>query len=59
MASSCATATSIDFPGALFTRPFAISPRGDVVGEYRGLDGRNHGFLISTGVDEKRGDEKE
>jgi hypothetical protein len=32
--------TSIDVPGALFTRPFAISLRGDIVGEYRDLDGQ-------------------
>jgi uncharacterized membrane protein len=51
--------TSIDFPGALFTRPFAISPRGDIVGEYRGLDGRNHAFLISNGADKERDDDKE
>jgi hypothetical protein len=51
--------TSIDFPGALFTRPFAINPRGDIVGKYRRLDGRNHGFLTCKGEDEGRGDDKE
>jgi hypothetical protein len=50
--------TSIDSP-ELFTRPFAITPRGDIVGEYRSLDGWNHGFLISKGADEERDDDKE
>jgi hypothetical protein len=51
--------TTIDFPGALFTRAFAISPRGDIVGEYQSLDGRNHGFLISRGENEGRSDDYE
>jgi hypothetical protein len=51
--------TSIDFPGALYTRALAINSRGDIVGAYRDAAGVNHDFLLSKDVDEERGDDKE
>lgn len=41
--------TSIDFPGAPFTRAFGINPGGDIVGTYRDTAGKQHGFLLSGG----------
>ena len=37
---------TIDFPDTMSTRPTAINPQGDIVGYYRDLAGRDHGFLI-------------
>ncbi len=34
-----------DVPGASITRPRGINAEGDIVGDYIGPDGRNHGFL--------------
>jgi uncharacterized membrane protein len=38
--------TTIDFPDTMFVRATAINPQGDIVGYYRDLSGRDHGFLL-------------
>jgi hypothetical protein len=40
---------TIDPPGSVDTRPFGISPSGDIVGLYITADGATHGFLLSAG----------
>jgi hypothetical protein len=40
---------NIDPPGSVDTRPFGISPSGDIVGLYITADGKTHGFLLSAG----------
>jgi uncharacterized membrane protein len=37
----------VDAPGALTTRIRGINAGGDIVGDYVGSDGRNHGFAAS------------
>lgn len=39
--------TAIDFPGAVFTTAFGINGHGEVVGSYRDVAGRVHGFVLS------------
>jgi len=41
---------TIHFPGATETAARGISPGGDIVGIYRGADGRTHGYLLSGGT---------
>jgi len=41
--------TSIDYPNAIRTRTFGISPGGVIVGDYRDGSGTLHGFLLSGG----------
>src|SRR5215472_12715209 len=41
--------TSIDYPNAIRTRTFGISPGGVIVGDYRDGSGTRHGFLLSQG----------
>src|SRR5215831_11801214 len=41
--------TSIDYPNAIRTRTFGISPGGVIVGDYRDSSGTLHGFLLSEG----------
>ncbi len=43
------TFSTIDPPGSVLTRAFAINPRGDVVGLYFTSDNITHGFLFSRG----------
>jgi uncharacterized membrane protein len=50
---------SIDFPGARATRAIGINGRRDIVGAYRDFAGGNHGFLMSSGKDEEREEDKE
>ena len=38
--------TVLDFPGAVSTSPFSISPNGNIVGFYDDASGRRHGFLL-------------
>jgi hypothetical protein len=38
--------TTIDFPDATLTAATAINARGDVVGHYTSVDGKEHGFLL-------------
>ncbi len=40
------TFTTIDYPGAIFTIPWSINARGDIVGTYSNAGG-THGFLLS------------
>jgi uncharacterized membrane protein len=40
---------SIGYPGATFTRASGVNVRGDIVGDYTGADGREHGYLLSRG----------
>jgi hypothetical protein len=42
--------TSVDFPNAIRTRTFGISPRGVIVGDYRDSSGTLHGFLLVGGL---------
>jgi len=44
------TLATLDPPGSIDTRPFGISPTGDIVGLYITNDGRTHGFLLSGNV---------
>lgn len=37
----------VDFPGASITRIRGINAGGDLVGDYVGADGKNHGFMAS------------
>lgn len=39
--------SSIDFPGARFTRAFGINARGDIVGQYVDASNRTHGFVAT------------
>src|SRR5215472_3174565 len=41
--------TSIDYPNAVRTRTFGISPGGVIVGDYRDSSGTLHGFLLVGG----------
>jgi hypothetical protein len=41
--------TSVDFPNAIRTRTFGISPSGVIVGDYRDSSGTSHGFLLVGG----------
>ncbi|MDQ2898915.1 MAG: PEP-CTERM sorting domain-containing protein [Acidobacteriota bacterium] len=41
--------TTIDYPGAGSTQPWAINTRGDIAGLYVGTDKATHGFLLSGG----------
>ena len=42
--------TSFDYPGASgFTNATGANPGGDIVGRYRGVDGKSHGYLLSGG----------
>ena len=42
--------TSFDYPGASgFTNATGANPGGDIVGRYRGADGKSHGYLLSGG----------
>jgi len=47
---SSAVFISFDFPGSSATSPGAITPDGKIVGDYVGLDGDQHGFLLSNGL---------
>jgi hypothetical protein len=38
--------TTIDFVDTMFVRATGINPQGDIVGYYRDLAGRDHGFLL-------------
>src|SRR5262250_2674611 len=40
---------SIDYPNAIRTRTFGISPGGVIVGDYRDSAGTLHGFLLAGG----------
>jgi len=40
---------SIDYPNAIRTRTFGISPGGVIVGDYRDSSGALHGFLLAGG----------
>ena len=42
--------TTLDNPDAVWTFPFGINNRGQIVGTYGSADGDNHGFLLSVGV---------
>jgi uncharacterized membrane protein len=42
--------TNIDVPQAIFTSPFAINDRGQIVGEYQAADFSFHGFPLDKGV---------
>jgi probable HAF family extracellular repeat protein len=42
--------TTIDFPGANATEPFAINSNGDIVGTYSDSGFRGHGFLLHSGT---------
>ena len=44
------TFTTIDVPGAVFTAPRGINDAGQIVGEFSGPDGHNHGFLDVGGT---------
>ncbi len=37
---------SIDYPGATFTQAVGINSRGDIVGGYRDVAGKMHGFFL-------------
>jgi len=39
--------TAVDFPGAVFTTAWGINGQGEVVGSYRDVAGRLHGFVLS------------
>jgi len=41
--------TTFDFPGAVFTQVWRISPQGKILGRYKGTDGAFHVFLLSDG----------
>jgi len=41
------TFTKIEFPGAMHTRLFGITPGGDIVGLYINPDGRFHGLVLN------------
>src|ERR1043166_2390502 len=41
--------TSVDYPNAIRTRTFGISPGGVIVGDYRDSSGNLHGFLLVGG----------
>jgi hypothetical protein len=41
--------TSVDYPNAIRTRTFGISPGGVIVGDYRDSSNVPHGFLLSRG----------
>jgi probable HAF family extracellular repeat protein len=43
------TFTSVDFPAAVATTAFGINAGGEVVGSYRDVTGKTHGFLLSGG----------
>ena len=40
---------SVDYPNAIRTRTWGISPRGVIVGDYRDSSGTSHGFLLVGG----------
>jgi len=40
------TFTTIDYPGAAATVPFALNAQGDVLGTWRDAGGKNHGFYL-------------
>lgn len=41
--------SAIDFPGAVLTNAQGINPGGEIVGTYRDMAGKQHGFLLSGG----------
>ena len=46
MARAAENFVSFDFPGAIFTSPGGINPRGTIVGEYFDSAGGAHGFIL-------------
>lgn len=41
--------TTIDFPNSVRTIADGVNPAGDIVGHYKDMEGKEHGFLLSAG----------